>query len=257
MASQLLVNVLSIGPLGAGASTTVAHGLKSGDVGVVPTQVICDRTSPIQVTATTTSTITFTNLDVTNPASAVFRAEYDHSIHATGATPVNWQGYVPTYAPAGEAVWAQFSDSTDQNLSGTPLDLKFNTKDGGVVGVTVANDPVTGRASRLTVSAAGVYAFTISPQLQHFGGGGAELINFYAVTNGGTVPNSASYTDLANNNRATLPYLELLLPMAAGDWVQWWMAGSPGTSIRVNARPAAPPIPAAPSVIAGVKLIGS
>ena len=107
------------------------------------------------------------------------------------------------------------------------------------------------------MSAAGVYAFTISPQLQHFGGGGAELINFYAVTNGGTVPNSASYTDLANNNRATLPYLELLLPMAAGDWVQWWMAGSPGTSIRVNARPAAPPIPAAPSVIAGVKLIGS
>ena len=57
MPSQLLVNVLSIGPLGAGASTTVAHGLKSGDVGVVPTQILCDRASPIAVTSANTTTI--------------------------------------------------------------------------------------------------------------------------------------------------------------------------------------------------------
>lgn len=154
------------------------------------------------------------------------------------------------------AVWAQFSDSVSQNLSGTAIDLQLDTKDGGVAGITIATDPVTLRPSRITVSSAGVYAFTISPQLEHFGGGGAELVRFYAVTNTGTVPNSASYTELGNNNRATLPYLELILPMSAGGWLQWWMASAPGTNIRVQAIAAAPPVPAAPSVIAGVKLIG-
>ena len=154
------------------------------------------------------------------------------------------------------AVWGQFSDSTSQTLTGVPLDLKFDTVDGGVGGITVAVDPGTLRASRLTVAAAGTYAFTLSPQLEHFGGGGAELVRFYAVTNAGTVTNSASYTELANNNRATLPYLELILPMPAGGWLQWWMASIPGTNIRVQAIAAAPPVPAAPSVIAGVKLIG-
>ena len=171
----------------------------------------------------------------------------------TGVTPTPIAFPTP---PPPTAVWAQFSDATDQGLSGTPLDIKYDTKDGGVAGITAAVDPVTGRASRLTVSDAGVYAFTVSPQLQHFGGGGAELIYFYAVTDAGTLANSASYVDLANNNRSTLPYLELILPMSAGGWVQWWLAGTPGTSIRLNAIAAAPPVPAAPSVIAGVKLIG-
>lgn len=307
MAQQLLVNVFAVGPLGAGASVTIAHGLKSDDVGVTPTQVLCDRASPLVVSSCNDATFTVTN-PTGGALSAVFRAEYDHSIHATGATPTKWSGaasQLPPNGPAGgdlyglyplprvggfagnpidgstqpvagdfwqydgsvwrhvqvapgtpTAVWAQFSDSTDQALSGTPLDLKFNTKDGGVAGITAAIDPMTARASRLTVSSAGVYAFTISPQLEHFGGGGAELVSFYAVTDSGTVTNSASYSELSNNNRGTLPYLELILPMTAGGWLQWWMASTPGTNIRVHAIAAAPPVPAAPSVIAGVKLIG-
>jgi hypothetical protein len=89
--APLLVNVLAVGPLAAGASVTVAHGLNYNNQGVVPTQVLCDRASPIAVTASTTSTVTFTNGGAA-AASANFRAEYDHSIHAVGATPLNWQG---------------------------------------------------------------------------------------------------------------------------------------------------------------------
>jgi hypothetical protein len=221
--------------------------------GLVPTQVLCDRTSPLVISAATGTSITVTN-PTGSPLTANFRCEYDHSIMAVGATPTKWGGV--SSVPVASAVWGQFSDNTNQNLSGVPLDLKYNTTDGGSGGVTVAVDPVTTRASRLTVAAAGTYAFTISPQLQHFGGGGAELIQFYAVTNTGTVPNSASYCELSNNNRGVLPYLEIILPMNAGGWFQWWMAGSPGTNIRVQAIAAAPPVPAAPSVIAGVKLIG-
>ena len=254
MGAQKLVNVLAVTNLAGGASTTLAHGLvNERGQGLIPTQVLCDRASPLVVSAATSTSIT-----VTNPTTALltanFRCEYDHSIHAVDVTPTKWSGV--TSAAIGAAVWAQFSDATDQALSGTPLDIEYGTKDGGVAGITAAVDPVTGRASRLTVSDAGVYAFTVSPQLQHFGGGGAELIYFYAVTDAGTLANSASYVDLANNNRSTLPYLELILPMSAGGWVQWWLAGTPGTSIRLNAIAAAPPVPAAPSVIAGVKLIG-
>jgi hypothetical protein len=89
--APLLVNVLSVGPLAPGASITLPHGLNYGGSGVIPTQVICDRASPIAVTASTTSTVTFTNGGAA-AASANFRAEYDHSIHAVGATPLNWQG---------------------------------------------------------------------------------------------------------------------------------------------------------------------
>jgi len=93
MSDQLLVNVLAVGPLAGGASIVVPHGLKWRNQGVVPTQVLCDRASPIRVASTSTTSITFTN-GGSGPESANFRAEYDHSIHAVGATPLNWQGYV-------------------------------------------------------------------------------------------------------------------------------------------------------------------
>lgn len=258
MADQLLVNIIRVpaaGNLAPGAIVTLPHGLKYAGNGVVPNQYLPWSATNIIVNFATDTDVTFQNTDP-SPAFAFFRVEYDHSIHAVGTGPLYWRGVSATNIPSS-ALWAQFSDSTSQNLSGAPLDLKFDTKDGGVAGITAAVDPVTLRASRLTVSSAGVYAFTISPQLEHFGGGGAELVRFYAVTNAGTVANSASYTELGNNNRATLPYLELIMPMAAGDWLQWWMASAPGTNIRVQAIAAAPPVPAAPSVIAGVKLIGA
>ncbi len=258
MASQLLVNVLSVGPLGAGASTTVAHGLKSGDVGVVPTQVICDRASPIQVTTTTTSTITFTNTDVTNPASANFRAEYDHSIHAVGATPLNWQGYLPTYAAAGVAVYGQFSDTTDQPVTAGGIAIaKYNTTD-AANGVSVVNDPVSGFPTRLTVGSSGVYAFTVSPQIQHTGGGTVTII-FWPRIDGVDVPNSASSLEMGNNNNRTIPYFEFISPMTAGQYMEWvFYASGNNTSLEhFNAVVGPPAIPAIPSIIAGVKLIGS
>jgi hypothetical protein len=93
VATQLLVRVVTIS-LPAGGSTTISHGLKANNVGVTPTQILCDRASSIGATAYNAFTATFTNLDGTSAASAVFRLEYDHSIHAVGAATVAWQGFL-------------------------------------------------------------------------------------------------------------------------------------------------------------------
>ena len=47
MPTQLLVNVLAVGPLAAGASVTLAHGLASNDVDVAPT--LADAASDIDI----------------------------------------------------------------------------------------------------------------------------------------------------------------------------------------------------------------
>jgi hypothetical protein len=93
MATQLLVTVLSVGPLAVGASITLPHGLKSADIGVTPTQVYPDRSTPIIVSAFNASTVTFTNSG-TGVESASFRVERDYSAIADAATvtPLTWQG---------------------------------------------------------------------------------------------------------------------------------------------------------------------
>ncbi len=259
MASQLLVNVLSIGPLAGGPSTTVAHGLKSNDVGVVPTQVLCDQASPIAVTSTSTTSITFTNLDVANPASAVFRAEYDHSIHAVGASPVNWQGYIPTYAAAGVAVFGQFYSAIDQTVpTGTGVSVISFENTYSSNGVSCV-DPGTGFKTQLTVATTGVYAFNISPQLIKTSGGGHGTVTFWARKSGVNVADSGSFVAVTNNEHI-LSFVELILPMTAGEYIEW-ACNSDVANCRLEHETAsvAPAVvrPAAPSVIAGVKLIGN
>jgi hypothetical protein len=94
MPTQLLVNVLSV-TLAPGGSVVLAHGLISENVGVIPTQVIADRTTPIACSNATTTNVAFINTGA-EAATANFRCEYDHSIHATGATPIRYQGLDPS-----------------------------------------------------------------------------------------------------------------------------------------------------------------
>ena len=93
MPTQLLVNVLAVGPLAAGASITLAHNLASNDVSVAPTNVFPDRVTDIIVAATTATTVTFTNAGA-NPASANFRCErgWQPEVDAATVTPMTWQG---------------------------------------------------------------------------------------------------------------------------------------------------------------------
>jgi hypothetical protein len=172
-----------------------------------------------------------------------------------------WDGakWTPLAQGAGAlvAVYGSFSDDSDQPIaSGGLLVVQFNTTE-AANGVSVANDPVSGRPTRLTVAQAGVYAFNISPQILHTGGGTVTLI-FWMRQNGVNVPNSASSFEMGNNNNRTLPYIELIFSMGAGQYVEWVFTSS-GTNASLEHFPAAvgpPAVPAIPSVIAGVKRLG-
>lgn len=253
--NPLLVNVLSVTNLASGASITLPHGLNYNNQGVIPTQVLCDRASPIAVTASTTSTVTFTNGGAA-AASANFRAEYDHSMHAVGAAPLSWKGLVIA-GGGGATDYGGFSDTTDQPLvAGTPVAVKYNTVDLSS-GITLANNTL-GQPTRLTVSSAGIYSFSISPQLQHTGGGTVTII-FWPRVNEVNVPNSALSFEMGNNNNRSLPFLEFLYAMGAGQYLEWIFTSS-GTNTSLEHFPEVvgpTPIPAIPSVIVNVKRVST
>lgn len=253
--APLLVNVLSVNNLASGASITLPHGLNYDSTGVIPTQVLCDRASPIGVTGATLTTVTFFN-NGSAAQSANFRCEYDHSIHAVGATPLNWQGIV-VGGGTGATDYGSFSDSTSQPIpQNGSLAVKYNTVELSN-GITVTNNGL-GQPTQLTVSSTGIYAFDISPQLLNTGGGGST-ITFWAKINGTNVPRSASSLEMGNNNNRTLPFLRLVLSMTAGQYLEWFFTAT-GANTSLQFFPAAvgpPSIPAIPSVIVNVEKIST
>jgi hypothetical protein len=93
MSTQVLVNVVNVNALAAGASVTRTHGLESGGVDVPPTFVTPDRATPIVVVSYTDTTITFRN-DGAGAETANFRCERGLSTEVDYATltPMTWQG---------------------------------------------------------------------------------------------------------------------------------------------------------------------
>lgn len=257
MSDQLLVNVVSV-TLGPGASTTVAHGLKSNGQPIAPTQVICDRNSPIQVASYSATSVVFSNTDLALAATANFRIEHDHTIHAYGATPLVWQGNGGGGGGGGGgglSIYGTWCDLTDQIIpAGSALAVKYDTLE-FTNGVTLGNNGL-GQPTRLTVPIDGIYAFDISPQLAH-SGGGTETITFWAAINGTPIPRSASSLEMGNNNNRTLPFLRLVTPMNAGQYLEWFFTSTVGTNITLEHFPAAGLAPEIPSVIVNVQRISN
>ncbi len=254
MSTQLLVNVFAVGPIPALGSAVVPHGLKVAGVGVVPTQVLCDRASSLAVTNVDATNIYIANLSATIPASAHFRAEYDHAIHATGATPIYWKGYLPPFAAAGQAVYIQLSDSTaSTNIDGaSPHVVKYDKVEAsnGITLVTGVNG-----ATEITVPQDGVYEFYISPQFT-ITGGGSSIVSVWARLDGTNIPRSNSRVEMGNNNKEIFPYISFILPMTAGQRVEWAVFGT-GANTFLTSYPINGFRPSNPAVIAGAKLIGS
>ena len=159
----------------------------------------------------------------------------------------------------GQAVMGQFFSSVDQTISnGTGISLMYFENTAISNGVT-AVDPGTGFRTQLTVAAAGKYAFNISPQLLKTAGGGSGLVTFWLRKNGVDVPDSASFVDITNNEHM-LPFVEIILDMAAGQYVEWAVNSTVANCrLEHEVESFAPAVvrPAGPSIIAGVKRLGS
>lgn len=253
MPSQNLVTVVAVGPLAPGASAVVTHGLKSGGVGVAPTQVSCDRASPISVFVADATTVTFKN-NGPIAASATFRIEFDHSIHAVGAPILGWQGYVPPYAAPSVAIFGQFSDSTvSRNIdAAVPHYVTYDRVEASN-GIALAAGP--GGLSRIVAPQAGVYEFGISPQFT-VTGGGSSTVSVWARLDGTDIPRSNSRVLMGNNNSEVFPFISLIIRMTAGQYFEWMVHGT-GANTFLTSFPANGLHPANPAIIAGAKLIGS
>lgn len=159
--------------------------------------------------------------------------------------------HVPVAPGTPSAVYGQFYSLLDQTVADGLATNTVSLEAGAGVGVSVV-DPGTG-PTQITVAAAGVYAFTLSPQFYKSAGMGEANVSFWVAKNGVDVPNSASYVAVRNNEH-TLPALEVILPMAAGDYIEW-LCNSDKINVTLE-HEAVGVGPAAPSVICGVKLIG-
>ena len=153
---------------------------------------------------------------------------------------------VPTRGRAGNGFGAvgAFYDTTDQAPAvintAYPVTLNTSTIERGVWRDTI-------NTSRIYVADAGVYNFETSVQLDKVGGG-APQIWVWARVDGVNVANSASLVHLQGAADETIFACNWLLEMAPGSYFELvWASDDVGS--RLEAFPAAAPVPAIPSVI--------
>lgn len=100
----------------------------------------------------------------------------------------------------------------------------------------------------------GVYRFTFSAQIEKVGGGSA-LVSIWPAINGLAVPDSASFVELGNNNRAQFPYCSFMFRLNAGDKLSTLLSSTDVNTV-LQYRAASGFIPAVPPLIVDVERVG-
>jgi hypothetical protein len=92
---------------------------------------------------------------------------------------------------------------------------------------------------------AGTYQILASLQVQKTDGG-TDNIHFWIKKNGVNEPNSAYNLTLAGSGAAQLGYINWVVTLAAGEYVElWWYSAD--VNARLLADPAVAPYPAVPA----------
>lgn len=150
----------------------------------------------------------------------------------------------PAKVPPKRTRFGQFYDTTVQNaaLSNTAYAITLNTTNLSE-GVRLRS-PST---SEVEIDTEGVYDFQFSVQLDKTSGGTARFWIWFRL-NGTDVPDSASEVQIQGNDAEIFSSANLFLDLKAGDYVQIMWAVS-DTSVQLQYRAAAAPVPAIPSII--------
>jgi len=159
-------------------------------------------------------------------------------------TAVEMVSMAPAKVPPKRTRFGQFYDTTVQNaaLSNTAYAITLNTTNLSE-GVRLRS-PST---SEIEIDTEGVYDFQFSVQLDKTSGGTARFWIWFRL-NGTDVQDSASEVQIQGNDAEIFSSANLFLDLKAGDYVQLMWAVS-DTSVQLQYRPAAAPVPAIPSII--------
>jgi hypothetical protein len=154
----------------------------------------------------------------------------------------NGSGAAPTWTSSGTASanYGSFVRTTTQ------------TNAGGASGNAVSYDTTSSAnnfsivsGSRITAAVAGTYQILASLQVQKTDAG-TDDVNFWVKKNGVNEPNSAYNLTLQGSNAAQLGYINWVVTLAAGDYVElWWYSAD--ANARLLADPAVAPYPAVPA----------
>jgi|694.fasta_scaffold08310_4 hypothetical protein len=151
-------------------------------------------------------------------------------------------GAAPTWTSSGTAAanYGSFARTTTQ------------TNTGGASGNAVSYDTTSSAnnfsivsGSRITAAVAGTYQILASLQVQKTDAG-SDDVNFWIKKNGVNEPNSAYNLTLQGSNAAQLGYINWVVTLAAGEYVElWWYSAD--VNALLLADPAVAPYPAVPS----------
>jgi hypothetical protein len=151
-------------------------------------------------------------------------------------------GAAPTWTSSGAAAanYGSFVRTTTQ------------TNAGGASGNAVSYDTTSSAnnfsivsGSRITAAVAGTYQILASLQVQKTDAG-SDDVNFWVKKNGVNEPNSAYNLTLQGSNAAQLGYINWVVTLAAGEYVElWWWSAD--LNARLFAEPSVAPYPAIPS----------
>lgn len=148
-----------------------------------------------------------------------------------------------TYAP----VYGSFYDTTTQTVaSGAVKAMELNTTDISG-GITIANN-VSGRPTRITVNATGVYNLEFSAQLNRLTGGNARQIDIWLRKNEINVPWSNTGITMQANDGKIVASWNFYVSLTAGQYVE--IMWSQNDNIDILAVGAGASWPETPSVIA-------
>jgi len=151
-------------------------------------------------------------------------------------------GAAPTWSDSGAiaANYGSFVRTTTQ------------TNTGGASGNAVSYDTISSAnnfsvvsGSRITAAVAGTYQVLASLQVQKTDAGSDDF-NFWVKKNGVNEPNSAYNLTLQGSGAAQLGYINWVVTLAAGGYVElWWYSAD--VNVRLLTDPAVAPYPAVPA----------
>ncbi|MBU1889816.1 MAG: hypothetical protein KKD89_07115 [Candidatus Omnitrophica bacterium] len=115
---QTLVALLTVTGLAPGASITLPHGLTAAGLALEVTSVMPDRVTPIRVSASDDTNVTFVN-DGNQAESAIFLARRDHSMQQDGSVKSVWAGAGTSGGATTAAINLYVETTGDDDAAGT------------------------------------------------------------------------------------------------------------------------------------------